>query len=234
MKRFRVYFHMNLERMASPSSARPARIALPTGSRYAGLTRAHMQTQDFFPFDGDYVRRLAAGESETERHFVGYFSSLLLIKIRSRLRMREDAEDLRQEVFLRVLHSLRQGRGLDRPECLGGYVNSICNHVIWEHLRARAKSAQWDENAPEPRDPGNGVERELVSRESQQRIRRLVDEMPPKDRALMRAVFLEERDKDAVCQEQGVGRDYLRVLLHRAKKRFRELLIEDEKTRGHT
>lgn len=191
-----------------------------------------MQARDFFPFDADYVRRLAAGESETERHFVGYFSRLLLIKIRSRLRLREDAEDLRQEVFLRVLHSLRQGRGLDKPECLGAYVNSICNYVIFEHLRARAKSDQWDENAPEPRDPGTGIEGELVSRESRLRVRRLVDEMPSKERALLMAVFLEERDKDAVCHEQGVNRDYLRVLLHRAKKRFRELLIEDEKTRG--
>jgi RNA polymerase sigma-70 factor (ECF subfamily) len=46
------------------------------------------------------------------------------------------------------------------------------------------------------------------------------------DRFLIRAIFLDERDKDAVCREQGVGRDYLRVLLHRAKKRFRQLLAE--------
>jgi RNA polymerase sigma-70 factor, ECF subfamily len=192
-----------------------------------------MQTQEFFPFDGDYVRRLAAGDSETERHFVGYFSSLLLIKLRRRLRMREDVEDLRQEVFLRVLRSLRQGQ-VERPECLGAYVSAVGNHVICEYLRTKAKAIQWDENAPEPRDPGTGIERELVSEESRRLVRNLIDEMPPKDRNLMRAVFLEERDKDTVCSEQGVGRDYLRVLLHRAKKRFRQLLTESQKPGAHS
>jgi RNA polymerase sigma-70 factor (ECF subfamily) len=34
-------------------------------------------------------------------------------------------------------------------------------------------------------------------------------------------VFLEERDKDEVCRDFGVDRNYLRVLLHRAKQTFK-------------
>ena len=196
-------------------------------SVYAGGTGERRQSLEFFTFDGDYVRRLTVGDAETERHFVSYFSPLLLIKLRQRLRWREDLEDLRQEVFLRVLQSLRQGRGLQRPECLGAYVHSICNNVVLEYLRGRNKSEQWDEHAREPRDPGAGIERELVTEEASRQMRRLIDELSSKDRFLIRAIFLEERDKDAVCREQGVGRDYLRVLLHRAKKRFRQLLDKE-------
>lgn len=181
---------------------------------------------DFFSFDADYVRRLTEGDAETERHFVSYFSPLLLIKLRQRLRSREELEDLRQEVFLRVLRSLRQGPGIERPECFGAYVHSICNNVVLEYLRGQAKSEQWDEHADEARDPAVSIERELVTEERSRRLRSLIDEMAPKDRFLIRAIFLDERDKDAVCREQGVGRDYLRVLLHRAKKRFRHLLQE--------
>ena len=32
---------------------------------------------------------------------------------------------------------------------------------------------------------------------------------------------MEERDKDEVCKDFGVDRNYLRVLLHRAKSAFR-------------
>ena len=204
-------------------------IALTGGSGYAGGTRERGRLVEFFAFDREYVRRLSDGDDPTERHFVEYFSGLLLAKLRNRLRHRDDLEDILQEVFLRVLRSLRQGSGVDRAECLGSYVNSICNHVICEHLRSKARAGQWDDLAPEPRDPANGVERDLVSEERCLLVRKLIDEMPPKGRQLMRAVFLEERDKDVVCQEQGVGRDYLRVLLHRAKKRFRELLAESQK-----
>jgi RNA polymerase sigma-70 factor, ECF subfamily len=37
----------------------------------------------------------------------------------------------------------------------------------------------------------------------------------------LREVFLEERDKDEVCRDYGVDREYLRVLLHRAKQSFK-------------
>jgi RNA polymerase sigma-70 factor (ECF subfamily) len=45
--------------------------------------------------------------------------------------------------------------------------------------------------------------------------------MAPRDRSLLKAVFLDERDRDEVCHEFGVEREYLRVLLHRAKQEFK-------------
>src|ERR1700674_3763564 len=112
-------------RCRRPQYMPQAGIALPRGSEYAGFTRERRVPLEFFSFDRDYVRRLVDGEGETERHFVSYFSSLLLVKLRHRLRSREEVEDLRQEVFLRVLRSIRKGPGLQRPECLGAYVNSV-------------------------------------------------------------------------------------------------------------
>jgi len=55
------------------------------------------------------------------------------------------------------------------------------------------------------------------------RVRQVLQELPGRDRDLLRAFFLEEKDKDEVCREFGVDRDYLRVLLHRAKERFKSL-----------
>ena len=55
------------------------------------------------------LRQLTEGDPETERHFVDYFSVLLRAKLRSRLRCIQDVEDLKQEVFLRVLQFLRNG-----------------------------------------------------------------------------------------------------------------------------
>src|SRR6266571_4777688 len=160
--------------MMQPSTAA---IALPRGSGYAGFPRARSQPMEFFSFDRDYMQRLVDGESETERHFVSYFSSLLLVKLRHRLRSREEIEDVRQEVFLRVLRSIRKGPGLQRPECLGAYVNSVCNNVVLEFIRDKSRAGQWDDHTPEPRDPGAGIERELLAEESRRQVRTLIGEM---------------------------------------------------------
>src|SRR5262249_13512879 len=65
------------------------------------------------------------------------------------------------------------------------------------------------------------VDREMVNAEERSEVRQVLSEMPEKDRIILRWVFFEERDKDEVCRTLGVDREYLRVLLHRAKTRFR-------------
>jgi hypothetical protein len=48
-----------------------------------------------------------------------------------------------------------------------------------------------------------------------------IHQLPERDRRLLQSVLLEERNKDAVCAEFGITREYLRVLLHRAKQSFK-------------
>jgi RNA polymerase sigma-70 factor (ECF subfamily) len=184
---------------------------------------------EFHSFDRQYLRNLAERDRETERHFVSYFSNLLNIKLRQRVRSRELVEDLRQEVFLRVLRSLERN-GLEHPERLGAFVNAVCNHVLLEHYRAQGKAALplngWDDSLPEPVEPNADSEKDLLGAESRRQVRAVIPELPPRDQAILRALFFEERDKDTICQDYGVGRDYLRVLLHRAKVRLRGLLAE--------
>jgi len=59
------------------------------------------------------------------------------------------------------------------------------------------------------------------------KVREILEEMPERDRRLLREIFLEERDKDQVCHDFGVDREYLRVLLHRAKQSFKALYLKN-------
>src|SRR3981081_3034877 len=63
----------------------------------------------------------------------------------------------------------------------------------------------------------------VISEETRKLVRHTLNGLNERDRSLLQAVFLEERDKDEVCTELGVDRDYLRVLLHRAKGSFRAM-----------
>jgi RNA polymerase sigma-70 factor (ECF subfamily) len=67
----------------------------------------------------------------------------------------------------------------------------------------------------------------LVTKQSKERVRHLIEDLPKKDRDLLCAYFLDEKEKDEVCVQFGVDRDYFRVLLHRAKDKFRVLYEKD-------
>jgi len=191
----------------------------PTREKRRGST-----SLEFFHFDEHYLRQLIDGDPETERHFVEYFSLLLRAKLRARLRCNQDVEDLKQEVFLRVLQFLRKGSQLRHPGKLGAFVNAVCNNVLCEHVRAKYRIEQWDDVKADPLECGTDLESEFLSEEVSDQVRVVLDGLSAKDRGLLRAVFMEERDRDAVCRDYGVQREYLRVLLHRARRRLSALL----------
>ena len=190
----------------------------------------------FHSFDEAYVGRLRAADPPTEQHFVSYFSALIQIKLRSKLPSREAIEDARQETFARFFVALRRGSIL-QPERLGSFVNSICNNVLREQYRGAGRDTSLDDDDDKKEElPATGVNAldALESKQTEQKVREILDRLSERDRRLLREVFLEERDKDQVCQSFGVDREYLRVLLHRAKQAFKALYLKsmDEKSPG--
>lgn len=175
------------------------------------------------PFDAEYLNRLRVGDAETERHFVTHFSNLIRLSLRYRLRSWELIEDIRQETFLRVLNFVRSDRSLDHPERLGAYVHSVCINVMMELLRASTRHPPMPEDANLLADRRVDPEDGVVTRERKEIVRNVLDSLSEKDRKILRAVYLEEADKQDVCKRFDVDRDYLRVLVHRAKLRFREV-----------
>ena len=174
-------------------------------------------------FDRDYLQRLASADPETERHFTQYFGQLLTLKLRSRLRSAAAVEDVRQETFTRVLQTLRKG-GLDSPESLGAFVNSVCNNVLFEQYRSGSRPTPLDDEY-DPAETRPGMDDVLLAAEDRDKVREALADLPPRDQELLRWLFFEERDKDEICRLMNVDRNHLRVLVHRAKIRFRDRFV---------
>jgi RNA polymerase sigma-70 factor, ECF subfamily len=178
-------------------------------------------------FDESYVERLSEGDFRTQEHFVAYFSELIQLKLRSRLHSPQAIEDVRQETFTRVFAALRSGK-IRQPDRLGAFVNSMCNNVLLEQYRASSRdSSLEDEEETDFPALTLDVLGAIAAKQMAEKIREILEEMPERDRRLLREVFLEERDKDEVCRDFGVDRDYLRVLLHRAKQSFKSLYLKN-------
>jgi RNA polymerase sigma-70 factor, ECF subfamily len=178
---------------------------------------------NFQSFDAEYVQRLKDGDAGVENHFASYFGELLYLKLRARLRSRQLIEDIRQETLLRVLVILRTKGGVEHPERFGAFVNAVGNNVMLEFCRSESRTDAIDDHQDEPPDTTVDLDGPLISSDTKRQIERVMQELPEKDRRLLEAVYLEEADKSEVCRRHKVNPDYLRVLLHRAKSRFRKI-----------
>lgn len=209
---------------ARKSAARTSQEERMVYLRSPGFTENELQ---FREFDASYIENLRAGDPRTQEHFAAYFTELLHLKLRSRLQSPHAIEDVRQETFARVLTSLRKEGALRRPECLGAFVNTVCNNVLFEHYRMSSRSQSLDEEGqPELPAANADVLGIVAAKQLKAKVREILLDLPERDRSLLNAVFLEERDRDEVCRERGVDREYLRVLLHRAKQTFKTAYVK--------
>ncbi|MGA8809280.1 MAG: sigma-70 family RNA polymerase sigma factor [Thermoanaerobaculia bacterium] len=189
---------------------------------------------DFFPFDDEYVRRLRDGDRSTEDHFYSYFEPILRLKLRGRLPSAEAAEDARQETYSRVLKKLRgPGDGeIRNGHAFGKFVLKVCNNIVFESYRGDKHNQPLDEELIEHLASSENSEDELIKEQRAECVRRVVSTMDPRDRKILEAVFFKETPKAAICEEFGVHPGYLRVLLHRAKEKFRKAWAKEQRQRS--
>jgi len=177
---------------------------------------------EFFAFDRAYVDRLRDGDPAVESHFFAYFRPFFQVMLRSRATPPDLADDISQESFTRVLLKLRQDGGIKDPDRFGAFVCSICKNVWREKCRNSQRGVTLDDSHSEIADNIVDLDTLVESKELMKVVREILDEMPARDSALLRAMFLEEKEKDEICRDFGIDRDYLRVCLHRAKEKFRD------------
>lgn len=178
---------------------------------------------DFFAFDKAYIDRLRNADPATENHFFTYFERFLNIKLRARSLRSDQVEDLKQETLLRTIAAVRRGGGIRQPERFGAFVNSICNNTLMDYYRSLTKNKPLEDAHVRTPDKTVDVEDAMVNRPSEVRVWEVLEAMPEPSREILRAIFVKDKDKDSICKAMGVDRDYLRVLLHRAKLTFKAI-----------
>jgi len=187
-----------------------------------------------YAFDKHYLEQLRHGDVPTAEHFADYFGRFLRLAPDYRSDAKSAIEDIRQETFLRVWVALRKDDGIRRPERFGAFVTSVCKNVRREHQRKTFKEDQAeDDAAANLRDRAIGAAEIVAAHELRRQVGRVLAELPAKPREVIRRVLIEECDKDEVCRALGINRQYLRVLLFRAKRQFRKRYLEQVSPKAH-
>lgn len=171
---------------------------------------------DLFAFDDLYVRRLKEHDPVTEAHFEQYFRPILFAKL-SKSVPAQDIDDVIQEVFVRVLSRLDDVRDGHK---FGAFVLGFCNNIVLERYRKNSRTEPLTE-AHERIVGKSNAEDAFFSEEAAAAVRFVLSDVGGRDESILRAVFLAEDKREEICRRFGVSAEYLGVVLHRAKEKFR-------------
>lgn len=198
-----------------------------TGSAPQGRASAHNLSLD----DGEelaaLIDRVTGGDEGAEQALLKRFDRGVRLLVRRHCRPNDPiAEDVAQEVLCTLVERVRAG-AIDEPRALPGYLRTMIVHAVSAEYRDRRvreerhrRFAQEQESLVE----ADGVER-LERERRRQALEALLAELPvARDRELLRRFYLLDQGKDEVCAALAIDAAHFRRVLHRARKRFGELL----------
>ena len=132
-----------------------------------------------------------------------------------------DVEDIVLETIARFRAASQQEK-IRNMEAAGAFLNGVCRNVISEYRRRSLRDEPMPEVVPEP--PGRVLpETELF--DLRQAIAQGLAELPERDRRILRAFYLEENTKEEILRQTGLTDQNFRVILFRAKEKFRAIYL---------
>jgi RNA polymerase sigma-70 factor, ECF subfamily len=142
-----------------------------------------------------------------------------------RVRDPELAADILQDAAVTTLEKLRSG-GIAHPENVGGYLYRVALNHLRNHRRKDRTAVSSPDALDELRDVESDPEWERVGRPQwAAAARRVLEEMPTaRDRELLVRFYLDDEEKEQICQELHLSPEHFNRVIFRARNRFRALL----------
>jgi len=175
------------------------------------------------------VARIAAGDPSAETEFVLAFQAGVRALVRRHARPADPIiDDLVQDVLHTLILRLRDN-ALHDAATLPAYVRSTVVFVVTAEYRKRGRRGENDSDPPSPDDLPDPDQPDHHARREQLRgsVNRVLAELVvERDREVLRRYYLKEEDRDTVCAALAIEPDHFHRVLHRARARMKELLVE--------
>jgi RNA polymerase sigma-70 factor (ECF subfamily) len=179
--------------------------------------------------DEEVPECLARGRSGDEKAILELFHYMyphVAKLVQANLPARESAEDLVQQVCIKVLSHLNQFSGkvpfLHWVSRIA--INTCLNQIRHEKRRPEIRLADLSEDEAAVVEylaatPGELDASDLVA--SKELVEKLLDSLRPADRLLMRLMYLEGRQVDEIASQTGWSRSLIKVRAFRARAQLR-------------
>jgi RNA polymerase sigma-70 factor (ECF subfamily) len=155
-------------------------------------------------------------EPESERALCLRYASRVRAYGLRHLRDRALAEDFLQHVLMSVLQAVREGR-VEDPARMDAYVLGTCRHAAYDFRRGDARRKRLAEENAALLPAGYDAPWAALDR---RRLEDCLQRLEARDRAVVLATFVEDRDSDEIARLLELSAGNVRVIRHRALSRL--------------
>lgn len=178
-------------------------------------------------FMAQLVARIMAGEKQAEDELVETFTQSVSLVLRRNARNPTDMDDLFQDTFMIALDKIRNGK-VHQPERLGGYMMNIARFTAVDFYRRQERYKPQGDQMVDGEAAENPLA-EMITREKCTHLRNIIPTLKSsRDRTILQRFYIAEEDKQVICDDMGISFKNFNQIIHRAKRKLKELLLRDD------
>ncbi|MDR1601170.1 MAG: sigma-70 family RNA polymerase sigma factor [Tannerella sp.] len=175
--------------------------------------------------DGYCIEKILAGRTEYFSVLMKKYSQPVFSLIVKMAGNREDAEELTQDVFLKVFRSLSTFRG---NSSFSTWLYRIAyNTAISAMRKPKPEWLPFEEIADTADEDAEDEVAGLDSNIQLDRLQKALQQLPPDDRALLMLFYTHEKTVDEISIITRLSRPNVKTKLHRIRKKLLLLMTED-------
>ncbi|HEV3090701.1 MAG TPA: sigma-70 family RNA polymerase sigma factor [Candidatus Cybelea sp.] len=177
------------------------------------------------PEDGELVALTLRGNPEAFATLVERYDRAVYHLAYRMLHHVEDARDVTQEAFFKAFRSLRTFKPGAK---FSTWIFAIAYHACCDRLNRRKRDSGGE--MPDYADTAPGPEAQAIALDEGARLRRAIDALPEKYRAVITLFHLQGKQYDEIASVLDLPMGTVKTHLFRAKEQLRRLLDDMEVT----
>lgn len=176
--------------------------------------------------DKELIAQIQGGNTNAFRFLVNQHRKLVWHMVLRMVRQQEDAEDICQEVFIRVYKSISKYRGESK---LSTWVGAIAYNTCLDHVRKKGKEqlvhtdqiVELSATQPSPHTPSEVLQRDEVKAI----VHGLVGQLPLHYRTVITLFYLEEFSLQEIGEITGMQEGTIKSYLHRGRNLIHDAVV---------
>ncbi len=176
--------------------------------------------------DEDLIFQIKRGNANAFRHLMDMYGNMVWHIVLRMVKQNEDAEDLCQEVFMKVYRSIGRFRGESK---LSTWIGSVAFNVCTDYLRRKGRNrvlftdetARLEVSLPDTADPLKILDRSDLKT----LVHRIIEELPLQFRTVITLYHLEQFSYTEIAEITGMPEGTVKSYISRGRAAIKENLL---------
>jgi RNA polymerase sigma factor (sigma-70 family) len=177
--------------------------------------------------DEDLILQIQRGNNNAFRHLVDKYRNMVWYLVLRMVKNREEAEDLSQEVFIRVYKNLSKFRGDSK---LSTWIGSVAFHVSTDYLRKKSREKVFITGEPSRLEislPDRESPFEVLKKEDiKELVHKIIEDLPLQYRTVITLYHLEQFSYNEIAEITGMPEGTVKSYINRGRSAIKEALTK--------